>query len=330
MVTLAVDAMGGDYGPRITVPATLDALKRQSDLRVLLFGDQDKIAPFLVPLPADRFQIVHTRQAVDMGDSPSRALRAKKDSSMALMLKAVKEGLADGCVSGGNTGALMVLSRSILKTSESIDRPAIVSALPREDGGHTFMLDLGANVGSDSEQLYQFAIMGQAFAQVMDGRTFPRIALLNIGSEEIKGNDQVKAASDLLKADSSINYVGFVEGSDLFRGQVDVVVCDGFVGNVALKTVEGLARFIMAETRKEFSRTPWHKLLGFLFSPVWRNVEKRINPGAYNGAVLAGLKGVVVKSHGDADAEEYCKAILSARDYVDKQLPQRIESLIHS
>ncbi|MGB3622207.1 phosphate acyltransferase PlsX [Ketobacter sp. MCCC 1A13808] len=328
MVTLAVDAMGGDIGPQITVPAVLDALRWQQDLRVLLFGDEPAIAALLGGHSHDRLVVCHSEQAVKMDDAPSVALRSKKKSSMALMLQAVKEGRADGCVSGGNTGALMALSRFILKTSESIDRPAIISALPREDGGHTFILDLGANVGSDSEQLYQFAIMGQAVAQVMDGRHHPKVALLNIGTEEVKGNDQVRAASELFRADDSLNYVGFVEGSDLFRNKADVVVCDGFVGNVALKTIEGLARFIMAETKREFARSWWSRILSVLFVPFWLRVEERINPSAYNGAVLVGLQGVVVKSHGDADKQEFCQAILAARNYVDKNLPAKIESLI--
>lgn len=328
MVTLAVDAMGGDHGPQITIPAVLEALNRQQDMRVLLFGNQSIVENVLGGRVHDRLIICDAEQVVEMDEAPSTALRAKKQSSMALMLQAVKEGQADGCVSGGNTGALMALSRFILKTTESIDRPAIISAFPREDGGHTFILDLGANVGSDSEQLYQFAIMGQAVAQVMDGRQHPKVALLNIGTEEVKGNDQVRAASELLRADQSVNYIGFVEGSDLFRDKADVVVCDGFVGNVALKTIEGLARFIMAETKRELLRTWWSRMLSFMFVPIWLRVEERINPSSYNGAVFVGLRGVVVKSHGDADQEEFCQAILSARNYVDKKLPQKIESLI--
>ena len=263
-----------------------------------------------------------------MSESPAIALRTKKQSSMALMLQAVRDGDADGCVSAGNTGALMVLSRHILKTTESIDRPAIISALPREDGKHTFVLDLGANVGCDSEQLYQFAVMGQAVAQVLDDTRQPSVALLNIGSEEIKGNDQVRAANDLLREDTGLNYIGYVEGSDLFRAKADVVVCDGFVGNVALKTIEGLARYVMSEVRREFRQNWWSRLLGLLVLPLWKKVEERINPSGYNGAAFVGLRGVVVKSHGNADAYEFNQAILSARQYVDKNLPQKIENLL--
>jgi len=329
MVTLAVDAMGGDFGPDVTVPAVLRALTEQQDLRVLLFGDKDQIQAILGPRHPDRLTVCHAEQSVGMGESPAIALRTKKQSSMALMLQAVQAGKADGCVSAGNTGALMALSRHILKTTESIDRPAIISSLPREDGKHTFVLDLGANVGCDSEQLYQFAVMGRAVAQVLDGSTDPTVALLNIGSEEIKGNDLVKAAHDLLREDPALNYIGYIEGSDLFRARADVVVCDGFVGNVALKTVEGLARYVMAEVRREFNASWWSRLISWLVRPVWRRVEERINPSGYNGAAFVGLGGVVVKSHGNADAFEYCQAIFSARTYVDRKLPQKIESLLN-
>jgi glycerol-3-phosphate acyltransferase PlsX len=328
MVTLAVDAMGGDFGPEVTVPAVLRALAEQQDLRVLLFGAKDKLHPILGPRIPDRLTVCHADQCVGMGESPAQALRTKKQSSMALMLHSVLEGRADGCISAGNTGALMALSRHILKTTASIDRPAIISALPREDGRHTFVLDLGANVGCDSEQLYQFAVMGRAVVQVLGGGTNPSVALLNIGSEEIKGNDLVKAAHDLMREDRALNYVGYVEGSDLFRAKADVVVCDGFVGNVALKTVEGLARYVMAEVRREFQRSWWTRLIGLLVRPLWRKVEERINPSGYNGAAFVGLSGVVVKSHGNADEFEFCQALFSARKYVDKKLPQKIESLL--
>jgi len=328
MVTLAVDAMGGDFGPDVTVPAVLRALSEQQDLRVLLFGEENKMRALLGPRNVDRLSLCHAEQSIGMGESPAVALRTKKQSSMALMLHAVNDGKADGCVSAGNTGALMALSRHILKTSDSIDRPAIISALPREDGRHTFVLDLGANVGCDSEQLYQFAVMGQAVAQVLDGGRKPTVALLNIGSEDIKGNDQVKAANDLLRDDDDLNYIGYVEGSDLFTGKADVVVCDGFVGNVALKTIEGLARYVMSEVRREFNRNWWHRLFGLLVAPLWRRVEERINPSGYNGAAFVGLRGVVVKSHGNADAAEFNQAICSARQYVDKKLPDKIESLL--
>ncbi len=328
MVTLAVDAMGGDHGPKVTVPAILDVLGMKKDLRVLLFGDKNRVEKYLNGVVHPRLQIHHCEQVVNMDEAPASALRNKKQSSMAMMLSAVKEGRADGCVSAGNTGALMALSRHILRTSESIDRPAIISSLPKEGGKSTFILDLGANVSCDSEQLYQFAVMGQAVAQVLNANPFPRVALLNIGSEEMKGNDQVKAASELLRADKQINYIGFVEGVDLFKDCADVVVCDGFVGNVALKTIEGLARFILTEMKKEFKQSWWQGLLGFLLRPFWRNFEARINPSRYNGAAFVGLRGVVVKSHGNANLEEFVQAMLSARNYVELRLPQKIEGLL--
>jgi glycerol-3-phosphate acyltransferase PlsX len=328
MITLAVDAMGGDFGPDVTIPAVQKAVSAQPDLRVLLFGDSGKMQTLLAGQPSDRIVVVHCEQSVGMGESPAIAIRTKKQSSMALMLAAVRDGEADGCVCAGNTGALMALSRHILKTTDSIDRPAIVSALPREDGKHTFVLDLGANVGCDSEQLYQFAVMGQAVAQVLDGSPSPSIALLNIGSEDIKGNDQVKATNELLRADPSLNYIGYIEGSDLFRAKADVVVCDGFVGNVTLKTIEGLARYIMAQMKHEFNRNGWTRLFGWLVAPLWRKVEQRINPSGYNGAAFVGLRGVVVKSHGNANIEEFYQAMRFARQYVDKKLPEKIESLL--
>lgn len=327
MVTLAVDAMGGDYGPRTTVPAIVLALSARQDLRVLLFGRQQDIASALGVVPdsvSSRLEIVHTDEAVTMSDAPSVVLRAKKQSSMRLMLDAVRDGLADGCVSAGNTGALMAMSRHVLKMADCIERPAIVSALPRPDGRHTFVLDLGANVGCDSEQLYQFARMGKAVARVLDNIQNPRIALLNIGSEDSKGNDQVKLAQELIRADGQLNYVGFVEGTDLFGDRADVVVCDGFVGNVALKTIEGLARFILREIRAEFSRNLVGRFLAWLIKSYWRRIEARINPGRYNGAALIGLRGVVVKSHGNAKTPEFLQALLLAEQYVEKRLPERI------
>lgn len=328
MVTLAVDAMGGDSGPRVTVPAVVQALQAQQDLRVLLFGRQGDIRAAL-PSDAgqlsDRIEIIHCEDVVSMAETPSAALRSKKDASIRRMLEVVRDGQADGCVSAGNTGALMVLSRHVLRTNDCIDRPAIFSALPRSDGRYTYVLDLGANVGCDSEQLYQFARMGRAVVRVLESIPDPRIALLNIGSEDIKGNDQVKLAHELIRSDEQLNYIGFVEGSDLFGDKADVVVCDGFVGNVALKTVEGLARYIIGEVRASFAQDWIGRLIGWLLRPYWRRVEARLNPGRYNGAALIGLRGVVVKSHGNAGEHEFLRAVLLASEYVQKQLALRIE-----
>lgn len=328
MVTLAVDAMGGDFGPRITVPAIVQALKTQQDLRVLLFGRQTDIQSLLpspADYPVDRLVVMHCEDVIGMADSPLVALRGKKNTSLRVMLEAVRNGEADGCVSAGNTGALMAISRQVLRTTDCIDRPAIFSALPRSDGSHTYVLDLGANVGCDSEQLYQFARMGRAVVRVLEGNPNPRIALLNIGSEDIKGNDQVKLAHELIRQDGQLNYVGFVEGSDLFIDKADVVVCDGFVGNVALKTVEGLARYIIGEVRNVFAGDWLGRIIGWLIRPYWRRIEARLNPGRYNGAALIGLKGVVVKSHGNAGELEFLRAVQLASEYVTKQLSIRIE-----
>lgn len=327
MVTLAVDAMGGDHGPRVTVPAVVQALYAQHDLRVLLFGRQADIQAQLPAssFPSDRLEIIHCDDVIGMAESPSSALRSKKGASMRLMLDAVRNARADGCVSAGNTGALMALSRHVLRTTDCIDRPAIFSALPRSGGRHTYVLDLGANVGCDSEQLYQFARMGRAVVRVLEANPNPRIGLLNIGSEDIKGNDQVKLAHELIRADQQLNYIGFVEGSDLFSDKADVVVCDGFVGNVALKTVEGLARYIIGEVRASFMQDWLGRLIGWIIRPYWQRIEARLNPGRYNGAALIGLKGVVVKSHGNAGEQEFLRALMLASDYVEKQLAICIE-----
>lgn len=328
MVTLAVDAMGGDVGPRVTVPAVVQALQAQQDLRVLLFGRQADIQPLLPPAATfapERLEVVHCNDVIGMADSPSSALRSKKDASLRRMLEAVRDGGADGCVSAGNTGALMAVSRHVLRTSDSIDRPAIFSALPRADGRHTYVLDLGANVGCDSEQLYQFARMGRAVVRVLENIANPRIALLNIGSEDIKGNDQVKLAHELIRQDRQLNYVGFVEGDDLFGDKADVVVCDGFVGNVALKTVEGFARYVLHQLHGGFAPDLRGRILHWLIRPYLRQMEVRLNPGRYNGAALIGLHGVVVKSHGRANTAEFLRAVQVATDYVAKRLSVRLE-----
>lgn len=331
-MTLAVDAMGGDLGPQVTIPAVRKALKADPDLRVLLFGREKDLLPWMdggrdARLDS-RMSVIHCDDVVEMGESPALALRAKKKSSLACAIESVRDGRADGCVSSGNTGALMVLSRHILKTFESIDRPAFISALPKEAGKHTYVLDLGANVGCDSVQLHQFALMGQAVAVTLDGIDRPRVALLNVGSEEIKGNDQVKSANELLRQDGGIHYVGYVEGSDLFRDCADVVVCDGFVGNVALKTVEGLARYVLNEMQQVFAQSWWSRLLVGLMYPVMKRLEQRLNPAGYSGAMLVGLRGVVVKSHGNGSVEDFVQAMQSACRYIDKKLPEQIERLL--
>lgn len=324
--------MGGDYGSEVSVSAVLVALEHSDDLRILLYGDRsllEKQVPSSTPRKvAERLRIFHAESQVFDDESPARAMRHKRSSSMAMMLQAVVSGEAEGAVSAGNTGALMALSRHILGTFDSLDRPAIISHLPRADGRQTFLLDLGANVGCDSELLYQFAQLGRAVASSLASYedSGPKVALLNIGSEAVKGNDQVKAANELLVAEPGIDYVGYVEGSDLFNGSADVVVCDGFVGNVALKTIEGLARYVASEVDRQLNSVWWQRLLRGLLVRVWRPVQQTIDPSLYSGALLAGVKGLVVKTHGGSSSREFALALNRAREYAAKNLVSQVEN----
>ena len=307
-------------------------------LRVIVVGDKNKIEGEL-QLLADsssvipsfqkdnRLEIQHASEVIGMDESPSIALRTKKDSSLRVAIQLVKAQRADGCVSAGNTGALMAISRFVLKTCETIDRPAIISALPTAKG-QAYMLDLGANVDCHSEQLYQFALMGDVLVRELKGVQRPRIALLNVGEEEIKGNDQVKQANELLQSDPSLNYVGYVEGSDILNGKADVIVCDGFVGNVALKSIEGAATLIVRMLSDAFKRNWYTKLVGILAEPVLRRLFQRLDPSTHNGASLVGLRGVVVKSHGNANANEFVRAIELAVSEVQKDIPSLIEKTL--
>jgi glycerol-3-phosphate acyltransferase PlsX len=317
--------MGGDHGPVVTVPAALAALKRHKRVNLILVGDAQLLAETLASngsAVSDRISIHHASQVVGMDEKPSQALRSKKDSSMRVALNLVKEGVAQACVSAGNTGALMATARFVLKTLNGIDRPAIISALPTI-GGHTHMLDLGANVDSPAEVLYQFALMGSVLTTAVDNIAQPTVGLLNIGEEEMKGNEQVKKAAALL-ATSGLNYVGFVEGDDIYKGTVDVVVADGFVGNVSLKTGEGLAKMISHYMKQEFKRNLFTKLAGLVAMPVLNAFKARIDPRTYNGASLVGLKGIVIKSHGSADAFSFSNAIKEAVLEVEKNVPEMI------
>ena len=325
-LTLALDAMGGDHGPHVVVPAALSVLAEQADLALILVGDKDAIAHELRANNAavnDRLQIHHASQRVEMDEPPAQALRGKKDSSMRVAINLVKEGRAQACVSAGNTGALMVTARYVLKTLPGIDRPAIISSLPTMVG-HTHMLDLGANIDSTAEHLFQFAIMGSVLVSAVDNIERPRVGLLNIGEEEMKGNEVVKSAARMLAATPDINYVGFVEGDDIYKGTVDVVVCDGFVGNVALKTSEGLAKMISHYMKQEFKRSLVTQLVGMLAMPVLKAFRAKIDPRQYNGASLVGLQGIVNKSHGGADTFAFANAIKEAVLEVRKDVPQRI------
>ncbi len=325
--TIALDAMGGDHGPNVVVPAALSVLKEVPELKLILVGDRDELVSCLRDHGADvgaRLQIQHASQRVEMDESPSHALRSKKDSSMRVAINLVKEGSAQACVSAGNTGALMATARFVLKTLPGIDRPAIISTLPTMNG-HTHMLDLGANVDSSADALFQFAVMGSVLTQSVDDIAAPTIGLLNIGEEEMKGNEQVKKASALL-ANSNLNYVGFVEGDDIYKGTVDVVVCDGFIGNVSLKTSEGVAKMISHFMREGFKKSLFTRLAALIAAPVLKGLKNKIDPRRYNGASFVGLQGIVIKSHGGADVFAFSNAIKEAIVEVDKAVPERIKS----
>lgn len=330
-ITLAIDCMGGDHGPSVVVPAVFDFLRSDPDCSAILVGRRDALLPIAIPLSeglSGRWEVQHASEVVDMHDPVATALRIKKDSSMRLMANLVKEGKAGGAVSAGNTGALMAVSRFVLKTLPGIDRPAIASTLPTMRG-HTYMLDLGANVDCGPEHLLQFGIMGAMLAAALEHDERPSVGLLNIGEEEIKGNEVVKRAAELLK-DSGLNFFGNVEGDDIYKGTVDVVVCDGFVGNVALKTSEGLARMVSTFLREEFSRNVFTKLAGLVAMPVLKAFKSRLDPRRYNGANLLGLRGVVVKSHGSADAFAFRHALEQAAEAVRQSLPEKIASRMAS
>jgi len=331
-IVISLDAMGGDHGLSVVVPAALRCLKNRNDLTLILVGDEPSLTAALSDqqhlLDAQRVQIQHASQTVTMDESPSHALRFKKDSSMRVALNLVKEGRAQACVSAGNTGALMATSRYVLKTLPGIDRPAICTTIP-SIGGQTLVLDLGANVDSSAEHLFQFAVMGSVLAESINGIEAPRVGLLNIGEEEIKGNDQVKEAHRLL-SQTSLNYIGYVEGDDVYTGDVDVAVCDGFVGNVALKTSEGVAKMIAHFMKDEFTRNWLTRLAGIIALPVLRSFLRRVDPRRYNGASLLGLRGIAVKSHGGADVYSFSKAIEVAMQEVRLAVPERIDHRLES
>lgn len=326
-IAIAVDAMGGDFGPRVTVPAALAVLRENPLLRLTLVGDEARINPLLAGLASGeraRVSVVHTTEVVAMDDKVAVALRQKKQSSMRLAINAVHDRSVDACVSAGNTGALMAISRFVLKTHADIDRPAIMAALPTMTG-HCHMLDLGANVDSEPSHLLQFAQMGSIVAEVLDGIERPRVGLLNIGEEEIKGNELIKQTDELLKG-SGLNYIGYVEGDGVFKGHADVVVCDGFVGNVALKASEGVAKMLGGMIKEEISRNWLTKIMALFAFPVWKGLKHQMDPGRYNGASLVGLTGIVVKSHGSADIASFAQAVRVAVKEVEKNVPVLIHA----
>ncbi len=359
-ITIAIDAMSGDDGPEIVVPAALAYLLRKSQERLLsldnstdadktfniiLVGDRDRLEVLLFNqnksdsnLPSDfsatsnlpsNLSIVHAANVVEMDDRPSTVLRQKRDSSMAVALQLVKEGKADACVSAGNTGALMILGRAILGTYHGIDRPAITKMFPSQGGG-TFVLDLGANVDSSAEHLLQFAIMGQLLAKIIKGVESPKVALLNVGGESIKGNEQVRLAASLIQDSELVNYVGFAEGGDIFRSKADVIVCDGFAGNVALKSAEGAAKILLQEIKDFFQASWYRKLIGFLLLPLLKKHLKQLDPDTHNGAIFLGLQGVLVKSHGHATTQSFEHAIDLAVKEAEVNLPEMINKQLES
>lgn len=324
-IRLAIDVMGGDYGPRCIIPAIARSLRQIPDLHVILVGDAQQLDDLCTKhqLPSGRIRCISTTQTILPDDSPASVLRGKPDASMRVAIEQVRDGHADGCLSAGNTGALMVLSRSILGTLDGIERPAIMAALPVA-GKSCYLLDLGANVDCSALQLFQFAVMGSEAARELSGLESPRVGLLNIGSEVNKGSQRVREASELLRQSEALNYIGHVEGDGLFRGEADVVVCDGFVGNVVLKASEGLATYLQSELRQALAGNLLTRCLAPLLRAALQPMVRRHDPGCYNGASLLGLKGVVVKSHGGADQDAFAAAIERATQASRSNLPQRI------
>ncbi len=317
--------MGGDRGPAVTVPGALAALRSRPDLNLVLVGQRAVLEKELARhggAESERLKLLHASEMVGMDEPPAQALRGKKDSSMRVAINLVKSGEVQAVVSAGNTGALMATARFVLKTLPGIDRPAIITAFPTVHG-HVHILDLGANVDSSPEQLLQFGIMGSLLVGAVERKERPLVALLNVGVEDIKGNEVVKKADELFRA-SALNYHGYVEGDEIYLGKVDVIVCDGFVGNVALKASEGLARMISQFMKEEFTRSLFAKLAALVALPVLNALRRRLDPRQYNGASLVGLNGIVIKSHGGTDAIGFEYAIRVAVEEVQNQLPQLI------
>ncbi|MGR9115229.1 MAG: phosphate acyltransferase PlsX [Gammaproteobacteria bacterium] len=332
-LTISIDAMGGDHGPSVTIPASLDCLKCNPNLKLILVGDEAVLKQQLSQALIDfkgRLSIQHASECVGMDESPSKALKNKKDSSMRVAINLVRDGMADACVSAGNTGALMATARFVLKMIPGIDRPAIISTLP-SIYGHTHALDLGANVDCTAEHLFQFAVMGSEVVKAVENIENPKVGLLNIGEEEVKGNEQVKAAAKLLE-NSPLNYIGYVEGDSLNAGniKVDLIVADGFVGNVALKSIEGAAKMIGSTLKDAFGQNILTKLAGIVAYPVLKTFKQRIDPRMYNGASFLGLRGLVIKSHGGADVLAFKTAIQLAELEVEKDVTRKISEKVET
>jgi glycerol-3-phosphate acyltransferase PlsX len=322
---IAIDAMGGDFGPHCIVPASISCLAEFPSLHLVLVGQSSVLEPLIARHPGvdrARLRVEQAAEVITMDERPAQALRGKPNSSMRVSLELLRNGAVHACVSAGNTGALMALSRYVLKTLPGIDRPAMVTAIPTQSG-FCHLLDLGANVDCSAEHLHQFAVMGSVTAEVL-GMNRPRVALLNVGTEDIKGNQQVKLAASLLQQASGLNYIGFIEGDGLYRGEADVVVCDGFVGNIVLKSSEGLASMIAARIETIFTSSFSARAVGLLALPLLRRLQGELAPAQHNGASFVGLQGIVVKSHGSAGPEGFKSAIRRALREIEENLPQRL------
>lgn len=328
-ISISIDVMGGDHGVSVTIPASIKALKKFADISIVLVGKQIDIEQELSKhslakhyIETSRLSVHHAEQVVEMDDLPSKALRNKRQSSMRLAINLVKEETVDACVSAGNTGALMAVAKFVLKTIPGISRPAICTAMPTM-GGHVFMLDLGANINVDGETLAQFAVMGSVLAQEVNNNPHPKVGLLNIGEEEIKGHQRIKDANEILKS-SQINYIGYVEGNEIFKGDADVIACDGFDGNIALKSSEGVAKMISYYLKQAFNKNIFTKFIAIMSLPVLKDFKEKVDPSRYNGAPLLGLRKIVIKSHGGADVFAFFNAIVEARLAVSKKVPEKI------
>lgn len=332
-LTIALDVMGGDHGPSVILDACIKAARLNIDCHFALCGDESQILAATAQLSSHelkRITIFHCDQVVEMGEPPAQALRNKKTSSMRKCIELVESGVADACVSAGNTGALLAMAHYILKTIPGIDRPALVSAMPTASQHRVFLLDLGANVNGSAESLLQYGVMGTVLAQEIAGIENPRVALLNVGEEEIKGNAQVKYADQLFSKALKDNYIGYVEGDDIFTDVADVVVTDGFTGNVALKSSEGLAKLVINEIKRQ-SQASWSaRIMARIALPLFKRIYNRVNPDQYNGASLIGLRGIVVKSHGNATVDAFYYAIQQAIHAAQVGVPDKIKTKIES
>lgn len=332
-LTLALDIMGGDHGPHIIFPAALSALQQIPQLHFIFCGPLPLMSQWVNKQQADiqdRITLSDCPETVKMDEAPGHALRHKKNSSMRRMLDLVENQEADACVSGGNTGALLSMAYYVLKTLPGIDRPALITLVPASNNDKVYFLDLGANINSDSEILFQYAVMGSVLAEQIGNIKQPKVALLNVGAEEIKGNDQVKHAAKLLTDSKKINYIGYVEGNDIFSQKANVIVTDGFVGNIALKSWEGLLNFVIQEVKKASQHSWFSKIVAKMALPLFRAIYLRMKPDQYNGASLIGLRGIVVKSHGNASSEAFLYAIREAIHQVEMQVPEKIKDKIEA